>query len=407
MFSKIKDENVNGKVVFVRADMNVTLKNGKIIDDTRIRASIPTIEFLANNNAKVVLTSHLGKGKPEESLIVVYNRLKELLKNIKINFVSDCIGDDVKDMIKNTNFGEVVLLENLRFHKEEEDYGEIGKGKISPEDEEKAKEFVKELSSLGEIFVNDAFSTCHRKHASMTGIPDILPSFAGFTLEEELNNLTTLVSAPEKPFMVIVGGSKVSTKLELLKALVKKANYVVVGGGMANTFLHALNKNTGNSLKEPELKDDVIDLLKVAKENNCEVILPVDVVIAPEVAEGQSINNVLVDSVNTNDIIVDLGKQTIENIKEKLNLCKTVIWNGPIGIYEISPFNNGTDDLARFVASLTKQGKIRSVAGGGDILAALNASNITKDFTYVSTAGGAFLKWLEKGKLPAIEKILK
>ena len=396
MFNKIKDLNVKDKVVFVRADMNVSIKDGKIIDDTRIKATMPTIEYLVNNGAKVVLTSHLGspKGtvKEELSLKIVLERLKELMPKVKFNFSNDCIGEQTKKDIANTNYGEVILLENLRFH---------------PGEEANDENYAKELASLAEIYVNDAFSTCHRKHASMVGVPALLPAYAGFTLEEEIENLTNLVSNPEKPVMVIVGGSKVSTKLELLKALVKKYEYVVVGGGMANTFLYALGKPVGNSLKEEELKQDALDLLADAKANNCEVILPVDVVVAPQVAENQSVKTVSVDNVATDDVIVDLGEKTLEKIENTLTKCKTVIWNGPIGIYEISPFNKGTDSLAGYIADLTKKGNIKSVAGGGDILAALNKANITKDFTYVSTAGGAFLKWLEKGKLPAVEKIMK
>lgn len=396
MFNKIKDLNVKDKVVFVRADMNISIKDGKIIDDTRIKATIPTIEYLVNNGAKVVLTSHLGspKGtvKEELSLKIVLERLKELMPKIKFNFSNDCIGEQTKKDIANTNYGEVILLENLRFH---------------PGEEANDENYAKELASLAEIYVNDAFSTCHRKHASMVGVPALLPAYAGFTLEEEIENLTNLVSNPEKPVMVIVGGSKVSTKLELLKALVKKYEYVVVGGGMANTFLYALGKPVGNSLKEEELKQDALDLLADAKANNCEVILPVDVVVAPQVAENQSVKTVSVDDVASDDVIVDLGEKTLEKIENTLTKCKTVIWNGPIGIYEISPFNKGTDSLAGYIADLTKKGNIKSVAGGGDILAALNKANITKDFTYVSTAGGAFLKWLEKGKLPAVEKIMK
>ena len=396
MFNKIKDLNVKDKVVFVRADMNVSIKDGKIIDDTRIKATMPTIEYLVNNGAKVVLTSHLGspKGvvKEELSLKIVLERLKELMPKVKFNFSNDCIGEQTKKDIANTNYGEVILLENLRFH---------------PGEEANDENYAKELASLAEIYVNDAFSTCHRKHASMVGVPALLPAYAGFTLEEEIENLTNLVSNPEKPVMVIVGGSKVSTKLELLKALVKKYEYVVVGGGMANTFLYALGKPVGNSLKEEELKQDALDLLADAKANNCEVILPVDVVVAPQVAENQSVKTVSVDNVATDDVIVDLGEETLKKIENTLEKCKTVIWNGPIGIYEISPFNKGTDSLAAYIADLTKKGNIKSVAGGGDILAALNKANITKDFTYVSTAGGAFLKWLEKGKLPAVEKIMK
>lgn len=398
MFNKIRDCDVKNKVVFVRADMNISIKNGKIIDDTRIKATIPTIEFLVKNGAKVVLTSHLGSPKgmvnDELSLKIVLERLKELMPKIHFNFSNDCIGEQTKKDIENTNFGEVILLENLRFHAEEE-----------ANDENFAKELVKTTGAT--IYVNDAFSTCHRKHASMVGIPSILPAYAGFTLEEELDNLTKLVSNPEKPVMVIVGGSKVSTKLELLRALVKKYEYVVVGGGMANTFLYAMGKNVGNSLKEEELKNDALALLEEAKANNCKVILPVDVVVAKEVAENQSVKTVSVDNVADGDIIVDLGEKTIALIQDGLNNCKTLIWNGPIGIYEISPFNKGTDNLAKIIADLTAKDKIKSVAGGGDILAALNKANITKDFTYVSTAGGAFLKWLEKGKLPAVEKILK
>lgn len=397
MFNKIKDCNVKNKVVFVRADMNVSIKNEKIIDDTRIKATIPTVEYLVKNGAKVVLSSHLGSPKGVDSslsLKIVLERLKTLMPKIKFHFSEDCIGEKTKKDVQNTNFGEVILLENLRFHAEEE-----------ANDENFAKDLVK--STGAEIYVNDAFSTCHRKHASMVGLPTMLPAYAGFTLEEELENLTQLVSKPEKPVMVIVGGSKVSTKLELLQALVKKYEYVVVGGGMANTFLYALGKPTGNSLKEEELKDAALNLLKEAEANNCKVVLPVDVVVASQVAENQAVKTVSVDNVQKSDIIVDLGEKTIANIEDILNKCKTVIWNGPIGIYEISPFNKGTDDLAGIIAKLTGKAKIKSVAGGGDILAALNKANLTEEFTYVSTAGGAFLKWLEKGKLPAVEKILK
>ena len=397
MFKKIKDCNVKNKIVFVRADMNISIKNGKIIDDTRIRATIPTVEFLVKNGAKVVLTSHLGKAagqgfQEEFSLKIVLERLKELMPNIHFNYSKDCIGKETKKDIQNTKFGEVILLENLRFHA-----GEEGN------DPEFAKQLVE--TSGAEIYVNDAFSTCHRKHASMVGVPALLPAYAGFTLEEELENLTKLVSNPQKPVMVMVGGSKVSTKLSLLQALVKKANYIVVGGGMANTFLLAQGYNVGKSLKEDDLVNDAKALLEDAKKNNCEVILPVDVVVAKEFKENAECKNVKVSDVKDDDIIMDLGAETIKNIENKLNSCKTVIWNGPIGVYEMAPFNKGTDDLAKYIADITEKGKIESVAGGGDILAAINASKVGDKFTYISTAGGAFLKWLEKGILPAVEKI--
>lgn len=397
MFKSIKDCNVKNKVVFLRADMNVSIKNNKIIDDTRIKATLPTIEFLVNNGAKVVLASHLGKAagngfQEEFSLKLVLERLRELLPNVKFNYSKDCIGEETKKDIQNTNFGEVILLENLRFHAGEEGNDE---------------NFAKELASLADIYVNDAFSTCHRKHASMVGIPAILDAYAGINLQYELDNLNALVSNPERPVMVIVGGSKVSTKLELLKALVAKTDYVVVGGGMANTFLFANGVNVGKSLKEEELKADALDLLDKAKQNNCEVILPVDVVVAKEVAENQQVQTKSLNDLKDDDVIVDVGEKTIATIKEKLQKCKVVIWNGPIGIYEINPFNKGTDELAKIIADITSKGEIKSVAGGGDILAALNNANIADKFTYLSTAGGAFLKWLEKGILPAVEKLKK
>ncbi len=396
MFKKIRECTVNGKTVFLRADMNVSIKNGVILDDTRIKATIPTIEYLTNNKAKVVLATHLGKAKgngfeEEYSLKIVLKRLEELLPNIIFHYSDDCIGEKTKGIIKNSNFGEVILLENLRFHKGEE---------------ENDPNFSSELASLANIYVNDAFSTCHRKHASMVGIPTILDSYAGINLEYELDNLSKLVSNPERPVMVIVGGSKVSTKLELLSALISKSDYVVVGGGMANTFLYANGNNVGKSLKEEQLKDDALNLLKSAKEYNCKVILPIDVVVAKEVAENQEVTTKDITNVNDDDIIVDVGPKTIDLIGNSLENCKVVIWNGPVGIYEISPFNRGTDTLAKIIAEKTTRGKIKSVAGGGDILAALNKANITDEFTYLSTAGGAFLKWLEKGILPAVEKLV-
>lgn len=395
MFKKIKDCNVKNKTIFLRADMNVSIKNGKIIDDTRIKATLPTIEYLVNNGAKVVLATHLGKAKGEGfqeefSLKVVLERLKELLPNVTFNYSEDCIGEQTKQDVENTNFGEVILLENLRFHA-----GEEGND----------KDFAKGLADLADIYVNDAFSTCHRKHASMVGIPEFLDSYAGINLEYELENLNNLVSNPERPVMVIVGGSKVSTKLELLKALVSKSDYIVVGGGMANTFLAAKGVNVGKSLKEDELKNDALELLESAKNNNCEVILPVDVVVAKEVAENQEVVTKDLNDLNDNDVIVDVGEKTIETIRDRIAKCKVVIWNGPIGIYEINPFNKGTDELAKIIADETEKGNVKSVAGGGDILAALNNAKIADKFTYLSTAGGAFLKWLEKGILPAVEKL--
>jgi phosphoglycerate kinase len=239
----------------------------------------------------------------------------------------------------------------------------------------------------------------------MVGMPALMDSYAGINLEYELDNLTALVSDPQKPTMVIVGGSKVSTKLELLNALVSKFDYVAVGGGMANTFLVAKGLNVGKSLKEDELATQSLELLENAKKHNCSVILPMDVAVAKEVSENQSVRTVSVESIGDDDVIVDIGAESIKNIEEKLKLCKTVIWNGPVGIYEIKPFNSGTDKLAKIISERTNAGAIKSVAGGGDILAALANAGVSAEFTYLSTAGGAFLKWLEKGSLPAVEKL--
>jgi len=396
MFNKLKDCVVSNKNVFVRADMNVSFKDGKIIDDTRIKSVIPTVKYLIENGAKVILTTHLGRPdgerKTEYSVKQLLPRIKELLPNIKVNFSNDCIGEQTKKDVENTNYGEVILLENLRFHKEEEEGDSV---------------FTKELASLANLYVNEAFSCCHRAHSSIAGLPTILKGCAGFSLEEELNNLTKLVSKPKTPVMVIVGGSKVSTKLKLLKALVEKFEYIVVGGGMANTFLYALGHNIGKSLMEPELKEEALALLDQAKKNGCKFILPVDVVVSKAVAENQIVKNITLNEVSDNDIIVDIGSKSLEEITSILKKCKTVIWNGPIGIYEIEPFNNGTDYLAGIIADMTKNSNLESVAGGGDILSALNKAGISQDFSYVSTAGGAFLKWLEKGILVGIEKLKK
>jgi phosphoglycerate kinase len=395
MFRKIKEAYVKNRVVFLRADMNVSMKNGKIMDDTRIRTTIPTIEYLVSNKAKIVLATHLGKAngegfQEEFSIMTILRRLESFLPKVKFHYAQDCIGPETKRLINSANFGDIILLENLRFHKGEEANDE---------------NFAKELASLAEIYVNDAFSTCHRSHASMVGIPKFLKSYAGLSLEYELDNLERLTLKPERPLMVIVGGSKVSTKLNLLKALVSKADYLAVGGGMANTFLFASNISVGNSLKEAELQGEVLELLQKAQKKKCKVIIPKDVVTTKKVAENQATQVQNVTCIAADDIIVDVGPKTIKKIQEILTQCKMVIWNGPVGIYEISPFNRGTDSLIKTITSLTVKKTIKSIAGGGDILTAINASCLQEDFTYISTAGGAFLQWLEKGELPAIEML--
>lgn len=394
MLRKLKDCVVTNKNVFVRADINVPILNGKILDDNRIKAVIPTIQYLLENNAKVVLSTHFGrpKGKivPELSTKILIPKLQEYLPNIKIHFAKDCIGDETRKIVKNAKYGEIVLLENLRFHKEEKENNE---------------EFARELASLANLYVNEAFATNHRSHASLVGVPAILKGCAGFTLEKEIENLSKLVSNPKKPLMVVTGGSKVSTKLGLINSLVEKADFVLIGGGMANTFFYAMGYNVGKSLYEADLKNEALAVIEKAKKNNCQLLLPTDVVVCSEIKEGAEARTVKVDEVQDDDIIADIGEESITNALQIMQECKTVVWNGPLGVYEIAPFNKGTDTLAQGIAELTEEGKISSVAGGGDVIAALNNANLGHKFTYLSTAGAAFLEWLEGNKLVGVEAV--
>ncbi|MDR1426126.1 MAG: phosphoglycerate kinase [Rickettsiales bacterium] len=395
MFKNVSNLETRDKVVFLRADLNVPMKNGKILDDTRIVATLPTIALLTRGKAKVVLASHLGKAagngfEEEFSLKTVLERLKQLAPETKFYYSRDCVGPETKKIIAGAEYGSVIMLENLRFHREEE---------------ENDGEFARQLAGLADVYVNDAFATCHRKHASMVGIPAILESYVGLNLGIELEKLTELVSNPQKPLAVIVGGSKISTKLELLRTLTKKSNHIIVGGGIANTLLFAQGINIGKSLREEELKNEVLNLLSEAEKNDCKIFVPVDVVVTKNVTEKPETEIKNVRELASDDIIADFGPKTVDLLKKILASCRTVIWNGPVGIYEISPFDQGTNSIARLIAKETSDGKIISVAGGGDILAALGRAGVQSEFTYLSTAGGAFLKWLEKGNLPALEKL--
>lgn len=438
-FTRLKDCVVTNKNVIVRVDINVPIVNGKIEDDTRIRAVIPTLKYLAENKAKVIVISHFGRpeGKIEPSMSIaqLVARVQELLGSVKVHFVDDCIGEKVKKAVAATNYGEVIMLENLRFYKHET--------KNDPE-------FSRELASLGNLYVNDAFSCSHRAHASITGIPAILKSCAGFLMEAELDGLTNHLEHAKQPMMAVVGGAKVSTKLDLLNSLAKKAQCIVVGGGMANTFLYALGKNVGKSLCEKDLKDTALQILKTAN-----VLLPVDVVVAKNLppisnSDGHLAQNhsassltvcsntprcgsrdsaladssearceagskkfeqnaesrtVLVDEVADDDMILDIGVVSLEKIIEELKQHKTLVWNGPLGAFEIKPFNAGTEGFARVAVELTQSGKLVSVSGGGDSVSALNAIGLAEKFTYISTAGGAFLEWLEGKDLPGVRAL--
>ncbi|MFT6331940.1 MAG: phosphoglycerate kinase [Lentimonas sp.] len=387
----LKDCVVTNKNVILRIDINVPIIDGKITDDTRIRAVIPTIKYLIENQAKVILISHFGrpKGKRVESMSLkqLVLRIEELLGQ-KINFSDDCVGEKTQKEVSETGYGEVILLENLRFHQEET--------KNDPE-------FSRQLASLGNLFVNDAFSCSHRYHASIVGIAGILKSCAGLLLGKEIENLQNLISSPKKPVLAIVGGSKVSTKIDLINALTTKANFIFIAGGMANTFLYAMGNNVGKSLCEKELKDVALEILENSQKNGCEIILPKDVVICKKLENGTEVQNISAAKVTNDDIIADAGSQTIIDLENRLENIKTVVWNGPLGAFEIKPFDKSTNDLAKIVALKTRAGSLISVAGGGDVVSALNYSGFINDFSYISTAGGAFLEWLEGKSLPGIE----
>lgn len=390
-FNRLKDCVVTNKNVIVRVDINVPMLDGKIEDDTRIKAIIPTLKYLAENNAKVIVLSHFGRpeGKVEASMSIkqLVARVGELLGLVKVSFVDDCIGEKVKKAVEATNYGEVIMLENLRFYKQET--------KNDPE-------FSRELASVGNLYVNDAFSCSHRAHASITGIPAILKSCAGLLMEAELDGLTNHLEHAQKPMMAVVGGAKVSTKIDLLTSLSIKAQTIVVGGGMANTFLYALGKNIGKSLCEKELKETALGIIENAKKNGCKILLPLDVVVAKKFEQHAPCKTILVDEIAEDDMILDIGAASSAKIAEELAKHKTLVWNGPLGAFEIKPFNIGTDSFAKIAAKLTEEGKLVSVSGGGDSVSALNAIGLADKFTYISTAGGAFLEWLEGKDLPGV-----
>lgn len=390
-FNRLKDCVVNNKAVIVRVDFNVPIVNGKIEDDTRIKACIPTLKYLLENNAKVIVISHFGRpeGKFEESMSLgqIVNHVSKLLQPYQVNFAKDCIGPKAQEMIAKTNYGQLIILENLRFHKGETKNDEA---------------FSSQLASLGNLYVNDAFSCSHRSHASITGISTKLKSCAGLLMENELDNLSNLLENAQKPMMAIVGGAKVSTKIDLLKALVKKAQTIVVGGGMANTFLYAQGYKIAKSLCEKELALNALEIIDLAKKSDCQIILPQEVVVAKKFEKNAISRTISVDKIDDEEMILDIGANSVKNITDDLTSHKTVLWNGPLGAFELEPFNTGTHALALAIADLTQRKKIISIAGGGDVVSAINSCNMFDKFTYISTAGGAFLEWLEGKDLPGI-----
>ncbi len=383
--------DLNGKTALVRVDFNVPMDNGTITDDTRLKVALPTIEKLVSKGAKVALLAHFdrpkGKVVPEMSLKPVVAPLAKLLGK-PVAFATDCIGDEAKSVIDALPAGGVALLENVRFHAGEE---------------KNDADFAGALAAVGDLYVNDAFSAAHRAHASTEGLAHLLPAYAGESMKRELHALDAALGNPQRPTLGIVGGSKVSTKLDLLKNLVGKLDALAIGGGMANTFLFAQGHDVGGSLCEKDLKDTALEIIAEAEAKGCRLLLPVDVVVAQEFKANAANRTQGLDApLSAEDKIFDAGPATVEQLKEVMANSKTLIWNGPLGVFELPPFDAATVAAANFAASQTKSGKLVAVAGGGDTVAALNHAGVVADMTFVSTAGGAFLEWMEGKELPGV-----
>jgi phosphoglycerate kinase len=389
-FHTLDEADVKGKRILLRVDFNVPMGNGKISDVTRIERIAPTITEIADKGGKVILLSHFGRPKgrdPKDSLKPVAEASAKIIKR-PMAFADDCIGASAEAAVGAMKPGDILCLENTRFH--------AGEEKNDPA-------FVAALAKLGDIWVNDAFSVAHRAHASTEGLGHKLPAFAGRTMQAEIDALTKALETPRRPVAAVIGGAKVSTKLDLLGNLVAKVNALIIGGGMANTFLAAQGKSVGKSLCEHDLAKTAHNILAEAKSKNCEVVLPVDAVVARKFEANSPSRVVSIDDVGAEDMILDIGPRSVEHVISVLARMKTLVWNGPFGAFELEPFDNGTIEVAEAVAELTETGKLVSVAGGGDTVAALNAAGVTDRFTYVSTAGGAFLEWMEGKALPGVE----
>ena len=383
--------DVKGKRVLVRVDLNVPVADGKVSDTTRIERVVPTIDELSKKGAKVILLAHFGrpKGAPaaEFSLDPIAAAVEAIIGK-PVAFAADCVGKEAADAVAKMTDGDILLLENTRFHKGEE--------KNDPA-------FAEQLAANGDLYVNDAFSAAHRAHASTEGLAHLLPAFAGRTMQAELEALEKGLGNPVKPVIAIVGGAKVSTKIDLLMNLVKKVDALVIGGGMANTFLAARGTDVGKSLCEHDLAGTAKQIMIEAAEAGCAIILPSDAVVAREFKAGAASETVAVDQVPADAMILDVGPKTVEAVNQWIDRAATLVWNGPLGAFEIAPFDAATVSAARHAASRTRAGKLVSVAGGGDTVAALNHAGVADDFTYVSTAGGAFLEWMEGKPLPGVE----
>ena len=389
-FRTLDQADLRGKRALVRVDFNVPMQDGEISDDTRLRAALPTIKELRDGGAKVILISHFDRPKgrrvPSMSLKPLVEPLEKLI-GAPVAFADDCVGEVAERAEGYLKPGGVLLLENLRFHagEEENDPG-----------------FAKKLAALGDLYVDDAFSAAHRAHASTEGVAHLLPAYAGESMRRELDALDKALGNPERPVLGIVGGSKVSSKLDLLRHLVTKLDKLAIGGGMANTFLYAQGHDVGASYCEKDLADTAREIIGLAGRNNCKLFLPLDIVVAEKMAAGAPARVRGLGEVDDDERILDAGPETIARLKRAMDNSKTLIWNGPLGVFEIPPFDKGTMEAAKYAAELTRAGKIVAVAGGGDTVSALNAAGVAGDFTFVSTAGGAFLEWMEGKKLPGV-----
>ncbi|MCV0394193.1 MAG: phosphoglycerate kinase [Rhizobiaceae bacterium] len=393
-FRTIEEAYVEGRRVLVRVDLNVPVdEDGRVTDATRIERVAPTILALSDRGARVILLAHFGrpKGKPDprQSLQPIAQAAEEVLDR-RVHFAADCIGEKASAAVRQMSDGDILLLENTRFHAGEE---------------ENDHEFAKALAENGELYVNDAFSAAHRAHASTEGLAHLLPAYAGLTMQAELEALEKGLGNPERPVVAIVGGAKVSTKIDLLMNLVKRVDALVIGGGMANTFLAARGENVGKSLCEHDLAATAKQIMIEAASAGCAIVLPVDAVVAREFKAGAESRTVDIAHVPDGSMILDAGEKSVAAVQDWIDRAKTLVWNGPLGAFEIEPFDRATVAVARHAADRTRQGRLVSVAGGGDTVSALNHAGVVDDFTYVSTAGGAFLEWMEGKALPGVEAL--
>jgi phosphoglycerate kinase len=390
-FRTLDDVDVKGKRVLVRVDLNVPMDGAKVADDTRIRAVAPTIQEISKRGGKAILLAHFGRPKdgpdPKFSLKAIVPAVATIVGR-PVAFADDCLGPPAEKAVATMNDGDVLVLENTRFHKGEEKNDPL---------------FTAALAKLGDIYVNDAFSAAHRAHASTEGLANHLPAYAGRAMQRELEALEAALGSPKRPVVAIVGGAKVSSKIAVLEHLVSKVDALVIGGGMANTFLLAKGGKIGKSLAEPDLADMALRIIAAADKAGSTIVLPVDAVVAHEFKEGATATTVAIDAIPADQMILDVGPKSIAMINDWIDKAATLVWNGPLGAFEVKPFDKATVAAARHAAERTKAGKLLSVAGGGETVSALNLAGAADAFSFISTAGGAFLEWLEGKALPGVE----